>query len=73
MLRLKDNFKKSHFYLKHFIKNFETETSSIIFIFVMIEFQEWCQVLQTHHMQDQIGEMQRQSVAAAQAKTMVSI
>jgi hypothetical protein len=39
----------------------------------MIEFQEWCQVLQTHHMQDQIGEMQRQSVAAAQAKTMVSI
>jgi hypothetical protein len=57
----------NNFNKRQFIAHFFTS------IFVMIKFQEWCQVLQTHHMQDQIGEMQRQSVAAAQAKTMVSI
>jgi hypothetical protein len=43
------------------------------FIYSVDPFQEWCQVVQSHHLQEQIGEFQRQSAAAAQAKTMVSI
>ena len=52
---------------KHYLLLFSNQ-------YFCINFQEWCQVLQNHQMQEQLGEFQRQSAlaAAVQAKTMVS-
>ena len=38
---------------------------------LLLYFKEWCQVVQTQHLD--LGELQRQTVAAVQAKTMVSL
>jgi hypothetical protein len=57
-------------YLQKFLKIRKAFLHNLSSSCVFFAFKEWCQVVQTQPMD--LGELQRQTAAAAQAKTMVS-